>query len=295
MANYAMDQLASWATSLFLDLPPDFQELLRGSARLDHRVRWWLVGSGAAKDEKENSVKKLYKEWLRRSEGPALRRRPIRPHYALARLTPQALRQRVGWEGFWTFLGSKYCTAPARDTLWRLFHGGLYTADRLAHIDPRHSRLCCCCLHWVETGAHPLACPATQLVWNKVAWIGRDWLEELWERLPPTVTVGGWYRPHLRGAAFLFTHAFVLPAEDSPPIVGSCLLQLLFVYTAHTLWRARVDTLHHGRNRPPFPILVNRVRTQVLSILRYTWATRPEAAFQLPHLPPQLAAVLGLE
>ena len=102
-----------------------------------------------------------------------------------------------------------------------------------------------------------------------MAWIGRDWLEELWERLPPTVTVGGWYRPHLRGAAFLFTHAFVLPAEDSPPIMGSCLLQLLFVYTAHTLWRARVDTLHHGRNRPPFPILVNRVRTQVLSILRY--------------------------
>ena len=84
--------------------------------------------------------------------------------------------------------------------------------------------------------------------------VGRDdWLEELWERLPPTVTVGGWYRPHLRGATFLATHAFVLPAEDSPPIVGSCLLQLLFVYTAHTLWRARVDTLHHGRNRPPLP------------------------------------------
>ena len=184
-------------------------------------------------------MKKLYKEWLRRSQGPALRRRPIRPHYALARLTPQALRQRVGWEGFWTFLGSKYCTAPARDTLWRLFHGGLYTADRLAHTDPRHSRLCCCCLHWVETGVHPLVCSAPQLVWNRVAWIGRDWLEEL----------------HPRGAAFLFTHAFVLPAEDSPSIVGSCLLQLLFVYTAHTLWRARVDTLHHGLNRtaPPSP------------------------------------------
>ena len=113
---------------------------------------------------------------------------------------------------------------------------------------------------------------------------------------PPSHTDrGGLYRPHLRGAAFLATHAFVLPAEDSSPIVGSCLLQLLFVYTAHTLWRARVYTLHHGRNRPPFPILVNRVRTQVLSILRYTWATRPEAAFQPPHLPPQLAEVLGLE
>ena len=107
----------------------------------------------------------------------------------------EALRQRVGWEGFWTFLGSKFCPAPARDTLWRLFHGGLYTADRLAHIDPRHSRLCCCCLHWVETGAHPLVCSVPRLVWNKVAWIGRDWLEELWERLPPTMTVGGRYLP----------------------------------------------------------------------------------------------------
>ena len=73
-------------------------------------------------------------------------------------------------------------------------------------------------------------------------------------------------------------------------------LQLLFVYTALILWRARVDTLHHGRYRPPFLILVNRVLTQVLSILRYyTWATRPEAAFQPPHLPPLLAEVLGLE
>ena len=44
MADYGPAQLASWATSLFLDLPPDFQELLRGSARLDHRVRWWTVG-----------------------------------------------------------------------------------------------------------------------------------------------------------------------------------------------------------------------------------------------------------
>ena len=40
IANYAMDQLASWANSLSLDLPPDFQELLLGSARLDHRMRW---------------------------------------------------------------------------------------------------------------------------------------------------------------------------------------------------------------------------------------------------------------
>ena len=55
-------QLASWATSLSLDFSPDFQVLIRGSARLDHRVRWWLEGRGAARDEKENSVKKLYKE-----------------------------------------------------------------------------------------------------------------------------------------------------------------------------------------------------------------------------------------
>ena len=72
-------------------------------------------------------------------------------------------------------------------------------------------------------------------------------------------------------------------------------MQLLFVYTAHTLWRARVDVLHHGRTCPPFPILVRRVRVQVIGVLRYTWATRPEAAFQPPHLPPQLAEVLDLE
>ena len=112
---------------------------------------------------------------------------------------------------------------------------------------------------------------------------------------PPQCDHGGMDRPHLRGTTFLANRAFVLPAEDSPPIVGSCVLQLLFVYTAHTLWRARVDTLHHGRNRPLFPIPMNRVRMQVLSILRYTWATRPEATFQPPHLPPLRAEVLGLE
>ena len=297
MANYAMDQLASWATSLSLDLPPDFQVLIRGSARLDHRVRWWLEGrGGAARDEKENSVKKLYNDLLRRSQGQALRRRPIRPYYALARLTPRALRPSVDWRGFWALLSSKYCTAPVRDTLWRLFHGGLYTADRLAHIDPQHSRICCCCVDKVETRGHFIDdCSFHKLVWNKVAWLGRGWLEELWGLLPPTEAAWGWYRPNLRGAAFLATHAFVLPAGDCPPIAGSCLLQLLFVYTAHTLSRARVDELHHWRTRPPFPILVRRVRVQVIGVLRYTWATRPEAAFQPPHLPPQLAEVLDLE
>ena len=52
-----------------------------------------------------------------------------------------------------------------------------------------------------------------------------------------------------------------------------------------------MDVLHHGRTCPPFPILVRRVRVQVIGVLRYTWATRPEAAFQPPHLPPQLAEV----
>ena len=56
-----------------------------------------------------------------------------------------------------------------------------------------------------------------------------------------------------------------------------------------------MDTRHHGPNHAPFPILVRRVRLQVLRILRYTWATRPEAAFQPPHFPPQLAEVLGFE
>ena len=82
-------------------------------------------------------------------------------------------------------------------------------------MDPQHSRHCCCCAHWVEPGAHLFECTTQQLDWNRVAWIGRDWLEELWERLPPTVTVGGWYRPHLCGAAFLATHAFVFTAEDN--------------------------------------------------------------------------------
>ena len=109
--------------------------------------------------------------------------------------------------------------------------------------------------------------------------------------LSPTESAWGWYRPNLRDAAFLATHAFVPPAGDCPRNAGSCLLQLLFVYRAHTLWRARVDVLHHGRNCPPFPILVRRVRVQVIGVLRYTWATRPEVAFQ----PPQLAEVLDLE
>ena len=56
-----------------------------------------------------------------------------------------------------------------------------------------------------------------------------------------------------------------------------------------------MEVLHHGRTCPPFPILVRRVRVQVIGVLRYTWATRPEAAFQPPHLPPQLAEVLDLE
>jgi len=97
------------------------------------------------------------------------------------------------------------------------FHGGLYTADRLAHIDPQHSRICCCCVDKVETRGHFIDdCSFHKLVWNKVAWLGRGWLEELWGLLPPTDAAWGWYRPNLRGAAFLATHAFFSPCRGLP-------------------------------------------------------------------------------
>ena len=162
-------------------------------------------------------MKKLYKEWLRRSQGQALRRRPIRPYYALARLTPRALRPRVDWRGFWALLSSKYCTAPVRDTLWRLFHGGLYTADRLAHIDPQHSRICCCCVDKVETRGHFIDdCSFHKLVWNKVAWLGRGWLEELWGLLPPTEAAWGWYRPKLPRRSLPSNPCLCSPCRGQP-------------------------------------------------------------------------------
>ena len=84
-------------------------------------------------------------------------------------------------------------------------------------------------------------------------------------RILPTVTVGGWYRPHQRGAAFLATHAFVSATkEESPPIVGSCLLRLLFVYTAHCCCTHNVEGegghFITGGTAPRFPTLVHRVR-----------------------------------
>ena len=42
------------------------------------------------------------------------------------------------------------------------------------------------------------------------------------------------------------------------------------------------------------PVVVVVV-TDLIGVLCYTWATRPEATFQPPHLPPQLAEVLDLE
>ena len=59
---------------------------------------------------------------------------------------------------------------------------------------------------------------------------------------------------------------------QQPPAAASPLLfppaaANYFLFAHHThLVESEGSHTHHGRNRPPFPILVNRVRMQVLSI-----------------------------
>ena len=88
------------------------------------------------------------------------------------------------------------------------------------------------------------------------------------------------------------THRWYLPTATTVP--ANCNYGTFCLHSTHVLESEGRHTPPWAEP-PPFPILVNHVRLHVLSILRYTLATRPEAVFQPPHLPPLLAEVLGLE
>ena len=76
-----------------------------------------------------------------------------------------------------------------RDTLWRLFHGGLYTADKLAHINPRHSASAAAASTWSKKEATSLTAPSTACV-EQMAWLGPEWLGDLWDLLLPPKSRG---------------------------------------------------------------------------------------------------------
>ena len=88
MANYAMHQP--------LTFPPTSSSYFVGVPALTTACGgvWRVVG--AAKDEKENSVKKLYKEWLSRSHpGPTYAKHRPPPGLPSLQVTPSYYRQRT--------------------------------------------------------------------------------------------------------------------------------------------------------------------------------------------------------
>ena len=144
--------------TMTIPFPDNYNDLLDPLSRLDPRVRWWLPRSGAAVNNTENEVHRVYKE-LR-----AKKRAYIAPSIALRAAIPHDLRKSIDWSLFWNAIKSPACTAAARDTAWKAFHAGLYTADRLKHIDASVQTQCVACKNSKETQSHLLTCDVRQRV-----------------------------------------------------------------------------------------------------------------------------------
>ena len=293
LANHAMDNEATWALSGSLVFPSIWDDVLGSAPCRSSAVHWWEVGSGCGDDDHHNVVATAYRDWRTKAFSAELTRNPPRSPTLLNLAAPATIL----WPLFWTALESSHCTAPAKDTLWKLYHGGLFTANRLVKIDPTTITTCLSCNSTREDRQHFFECAFNSRVWLALVSLSRKIFSQLWASLPPeTNPPPGWVQPHSQGARFMFVNAFSSPpltnGKADSLVYGVSFLQLLFIYGTHSIWRYRTNRRFHESTRLPPSVIAKQAYTTVISLLRFSWKCH-HSRFRSPHLPSQFGKLLG--